>query len=178
VPRYAAFLRGINVGGHRVTTEELCSAFAELGFDGAATFRASGNVVFDADGARPDALAAVIEEGLGRSLGYAVPAFVRTAAQVRALATAQPFDPELVESGGKLQVVLLRAKPRPAALEKVLAMATDEDRLASEGAELLWLPSGGLMESQLDLDALAGVVGPTTVRTKGTIEQMAAKFFV
>jgi phage replication-related protein YjqB (UPF0714/DUF867 family) len=31
--RYAAFLRGINVGGRRVKADALCAPFAELGFD-------------------------------------------------------------------------------------------------------------------------------------------------
>ena len=52
VASYAAFLRGMNVGGHRVTNEELRARFAAMGFSGVATFRASGNVVF-AGGAEP-----------------------------------------------------------------------------------------------------------------------------
>jgi len=88
------------------------------------------------------------------------------------------FDPELVESSsGKLQVILLGSAPKPAAAKQLLAMATEDDRLALEGAELHWLPSGGLMDSGLDLDAVAELAGPTTVRTKGTMEQIAAKFF-
>ena len=43
--RYAAFLRGMNVGGHRLSNDELRSHFAALGFAEVATFRASGNGV-------------------------------------------------------------------------------------------------------------------------------------
>ena len=47
--RYAAFLRAVNVGrNHRVTSTELCEIFEEAGADEVATFRTSGNVVFEA----------------------------------------------------------------------------------------------------------------------------------
>ena len=49
--RYAAFLRGMNVGGHRLTNEQLRAHFHTLGFAEVETFRASGNVVFAHEGA-------------------------------------------------------------------------------------------------------------------------------
>jgi uncharacterized protein (DUF1697 family) len=179
MPRYAAFLRGINVGGHRVRSDELRSCFAEVGFDEIATFRASGNVIFSAnDAEHPDEVGERIEQALARSLGYEVRAFVRSAAEVKAIAGYEPFDSGLIErSRGKLQVVLLPAKPNPQAVREVLALATDEDRLAIQGRELYWLPSGRLMESALDLDAIGALLGATTMRTKSTIDQIAAKYF-
>jgi uncharacterized protein (DUF1697 family) len=178
VPRYAAFLRGINVGGHRITGEELCAAIAEAGLGGATTFRASGNVVVEADRGRPAEIASRIEAGLERSLGYAVPTFVRTASEVRAMAAHEPFDPALVAgSDGKLQVILLARAPSAAKARELLAMGTDQDRLTLEAKELYWLPSGGLRDSDLDQDAITALMGPITVRTKGTVEQIAAKFF-
>ena len=42
MPRYVALLRGINVGGHRVKMDHLRSLFGDMGFDGVATFIASG----------------------------------------------------------------------------------------------------------------------------------------
>ena len=44
--RSVAFLRGINVGGHRVTKEQLVAPFAGLGCGDLDTFLASGNVLF------------------------------------------------------------------------------------------------------------------------------------
>ena len=54
-------------------------------------------------------------------------------------------------------------------------MAGEEDRLALRGSELYWLPSGGMRDSGLDLRALEAGLGPWTMRTKGTIEQIAAR---
>ena len=56
-------------------------------------------------------------------------------------------------------------------------MADEHDLLAFGERELYWLPSGGILETALDIPAIESAVGPTTRRTKGTIEQMAAKHF-
>lgn len=179
--RYVAFLRGINVGGRRATSEQLCSCLVEIGFDDVATFRASGNVIFSADdggGEREDQLAARLEEAMLGSLGYEVPVFLRSASEIQAIAGYEPFPAETVRaSSGKLQVLLVAAKPQPRARRDVLALATDDDRLDLRGRELYWLPSGGMMDSALDLNAIGAILGPGTMRTKGTIEQIATKYF-
>jgi uncharacterized protein (DUF1697 family) len=59
----------------------------------------------------------------------------------------------------------------------VLALSTDDDRLAIHGRELYWLPSGGISESELDLNAIGATLGLTTMRTRGTIDKIAAKHF-
>src|SRR5580700_4419145 len=108
--RYVAFLRGMNVGGHRLANDELRAHFTTMGFAEVATFRASGNVVFTGKAQPLDELKQRIEAGLEKQLGYAVPTFVRTAAEVQAIAAATPFEPKQLEmSAGKLQVVLLGA---------------------------------------------------------------------
>ena len=48
--RYVAFVRGINVGGKTVKMAELKKMFESLGFSGVSTYKASGNVIFDAGG--------------------------------------------------------------------------------------------------------------------------------
>ena len=53
MPRYAAFLRGINVVGSRISNKELAAPFEAIGFEDVATFRASGNVIFSAAESRP-----------------------------------------------------------------------------------------------------------------------------
>jgi uncharacterized protein (DUF1697 family) len=179
VPQYAAFLRGINLGPHRrVSAAELRSAFEGMGFDEVGTFRSSGNVVFGGASGAVAKLKARVETGLAEATGFEVQVFLRTAAEVRAIAAHDPFASKLVAaSKGKLQVLILPGKPAPAAREEVLALATDDDRLAFGERELYWLPSGGISDSALDLAAIAKLLGPTTTRTKGTIDLLAAKHF-
>jgi uncharacterized protein (DUF1697 family) len=175
--RYVAFLRGMNLGGRRIKNEELRRHFEEMGFEEVATFRASGNVIFSAPGRQAEGKLAVrVEAELDERLGYDVPVFLRSIEEVAAIAARRPFDAKRVEkSKGKLQISLLKKKPSAAAKKKVLALASDEDLLAIEGRELYWLPSGGLLESDLDLRAIEALVGADTRRTMGTIEQIAAK---
>jgi uncharacterized protein (DUF1697 family) len=176
--RYVAFLRGMNLGGRRIKNDELRRHFEEIGFEEVATFRASGNVIFSAAGREAEGkLAERVEAELDERLGYEVPVFLRNIKEVAAIAARQPFDSKRVEeSKGKLQVSLLKKKPRAAAKKKVLAMAGEEDLLAIEGCELYWLPGGGLLESDLDLKAIEALLGTDTRRTMGTIEQIASKY--
>lgn len=171
-----AFLRGMNVGGHRITNAELAAAFAALGFDSVTTFRASGNVIFESGRRAEGELIAAIEEGLAEALGYAVPTFLRTSGELRAIADFEPFDLGCVAaSAGKLQVSLLSRRPTAEQREAILALASEEDPLVVAERELYWLPSGGLLESELDLDAVDSITGPSTRRTMRTIEGIAAK---
>jgi uncharacterized protein (DUF1697 family) len=177
VPRHVAFLRAINVGARRASREDLRASLEAAGFRDVATFRASGNLIFDADRESAAALTKRIDEALTESLDYEVHSFLRTAAQVRAIAAFDPFPPEAVEaSGGKLQVALLEKPPAKRVREQVLSMATDADPLAIHGRELYWLPSGGTMQTDLNLRAIDKLVGENTRRTKGMIEEIVAKF--
>jgi uncharacterized protein (DUF1697 family) len=175
--RYVAFLRGMNLGKRRIKNEELRAHFEAMGLKDVATFRASGNVIFAAPKREAETkLASRVEAELDERLGYDVPVFLRSAEEIVAVAAQEPFPAAKVKkSKGKLQVSLLKKKPSATAKKEVLALATDEDLLAIEGRELYWLPSGGLLESDLDLKAIEKLVGADTRRTMGTIEQIAVK---
>jgi uncharacterized protein (DUF1697 family) len=173
--RYAAFLRAVNLGrNRRVSGADLCAVFEGLGLEEVASFRTSGNVVFEA----PRDMSSQIEKALEDALGYDVGVFLRTAPELAEIVAYDPFKPAQVDaSKGKLQVSMLSKKPTAATRKKALALATEQDQLAFGKRELYWLPSGGTMESALDRKALDALLGPTTMRTKGTVEQLAAKFF-
>ena len=133
MPRYAAFLRGVNLGrNRRVSGAELCSLFEELGFEDVASFRSSGNVAFSA-GREPAARAD--RPGSRRASppasGFETAIFLRTRARCGRWPGSGPSRPAQVErSKGKLQVILLAAKPGARAKKEALALATDEDLLA------------------------------------------------
>jgi uncharacterized protein (DUF1697 family) len=176
--RYVAFLRGMNLGGRRIKNEELGREFERLGFTEVSCFRASGNVVFTAERGSEGDLTVRIEGGLADGLGYDVPVFLRDADELLGIAAHEPFEPSLVEgSKGKLQVALLPTKLSAKVGKEASSLSSEEDRLALEGRELYWLPSGGISESALDLKQLESILGPWTMRTKGTIKQIAAKHF-
>jgi uncharacterized protein (DUF1697 family) len=169
----------MNVGvHHRVTNDELRRILSVLGLGEVKTFRASGNVAFTTASEPLGELTRRLEASLARALGYAVPTFLRTAQEIRAIAAMQPFAPELVQaSAGKLQVSILPQPPSTPERKEILALAGDGDLLAFGERELYWLPSAGTQESALDLNAIERIIGPSTRRTKNMIEQMAAKHF-
>jgi uncharacterized protein (DUF1697 family) len=177
--RYAAFLRGVNLGGKRKTgSAELRSCFEAIGLEDVQTFRTSGNVVFDAPRESTAKLCERIEKALEEAFGFDVVVFLRTADQVSAIATHEPFPAKLVEaSDGKLQVALLAEKPSASVRKQVLAHATDEDRLDFGDLELYWLPSGMMRDAGLDLRAVEKLTGTWSMRTKGTLELLAEKYF-
>jgi uncharacterized protein (DUF1697 family) len=167
----------MNLGNRRIKNPELKAEFERLGLSEIATFRASGNVIFEAGKGAESTLQKRIEDGLADGLGYEVPVFLRGVAELAEIAVQQPFESKrLKASKGKLQVLLLAKKPAAKAGETALALATAEDLLALEGRQLYWLPSGGISESDLDLKAIDKALGRGTMRTMGTIEQIAAKY--
>ncbi|MEM7342265.1 MAG: DUF1697 domain-containing protein [Actinomycetota bacterium] len=179
--RSVAFLRSINVGGRRVTNDQLAAAFGDLGLDEVATFLASGNVLFaapqDHEASHQADLEARISTGLETALGFEVPVTIRSAAELRALDEAEPFTPEeLAASAGKIQVMLLFDEVDPS-----IQLAVDEvasavpDHVAFGPRALFWLPPAGMSESEIDLVAITRLVGQNTVRTANTIRRLVAK---
>ncbi len=166
----------MNLGGRRLKNPELCAAIASLGFADVQAFLASGNVVFSAvdSSAKTTKL---LEAGLLRELGYPVPVFVRTAPQVRAIASVDPFaDRPPPQGRGKPQVVFLGSRLSAAKAAKVQALASDHEWLALRSTEIIWYPHHGIAESTLDFAALEAVTGVTTVRTLNTVQRMVKKF--
>ncbi len=178
-PTHAAFLKGMNLGNRRLTNEELRGHFEAIGLTNVATFRASGNVVFSSPGRRSErALTELIEGELASLLGYPVATFVRTGKELEKIASAEPFDDATrARLHGKPQVMLLAAKPAAPIRRQVLAIAGEDDALSFGSCELFWLPAGGVSDSALDMKAIERALGPVTVRTMGTVEQIAARHF-
>ncbi len=181
VTKYAAFLRGMNVGGHRIRNADLCECFERLGFRSVSAFLASGNVVFESPATATTTTQAItrrINSGLGEQLGYEVPTFLRSATQVRTIATRDPFAAR--EGGtprGKQQIAFLGAVPSAAAIAAALRHSSDDDWLHIQGRELYWHPVGKLSESALDFKAIRRALGQMTVRTTNTVNRLASKYF-
>lgn len=88
---YIAFLRGINVGGHRVKMEHLRGLFSELGFAEVRNYIQTGNIFFETTENDRAVLTEKIERHLFSALGYQVPVFLRTIAEVERALQLNPF---------------------------------------------------------------------------------------
>jgi uncharacterized protein (DUF1697 family) len=87
--RYAAFLRGVNLGKRTVKSAELKAAFEALGFESVKTLLASGNVLFDAGAEK--SLKGRIEAGLKEQFGFDVPIVLRSVDDLKRMVKANPF---------------------------------------------------------------------------------------
>ncbi len=89
--KFIAFLRGINVGGHRVKMERLRELFSELGLTEVRSYIQTGNVFFETTEANRAVLTKEIEQHLFAALGYEVPIFLLTIAEVEHTLQLDPF---------------------------------------------------------------------------------------
>lgn len=176
--RYAAFLRGMNLGNRRIRNEELRDAFDALEeVDDPAPFLASGNVVFDSGHAAPAGLERMIEDHLREALGYEVDTFVRSLEHLRGVAEPPRF-PEAGRPGYKVHVLFLKEPGGAAAADRLRELAPDGDAFRVEARETFWLRHGGLSDvgiTPADLER-ALEAETSTMRTLNTVRRLVAKF--
>ena len=89
--RYAALLRGVNVGGKKLAMADLRGLLTDLGLDDVSTLLQSGNAVFATSGANPARLAAQIEAALADQLGLVSKVLLRNHDELAAVIEENPF---------------------------------------------------------------------------------------
>src|SRR5437868_4934049 len=90
--KYVAFLRGINVGGHKlISMKDLSRMFEAIGFEDVRTYIQSGNVIFGDASADAELVTERAERGLREALGYEVKVILRTMNEVEGLVERNPF---------------------------------------------------------------------------------------
>jgi len=177
--RYVAFLRAINVGGHTVKMEVLRQLFEMLGFSEVETFIASGNVVFETTTKNARSLEKTVEQQLREELGYEVATFIRTDAELAAIAKYQPFAPAQMEAATAFNIAFLADTLDAASQKNLLALKTDIDDFHVHGREVYWLCRKKQSESTFSNAVLEKTIGrPSTIRGVNTIQKMAAKYGV
>ncbi|MEW1778514.1 DUF1697 domain-containing protein [Streptomyces sp. NPDC086777] len=107
--RYAALLRGINVGGNKkLPMAELRTLMSGLGYDSVQTYLQSGQAVFTAAGGDADSLAAELAGAVEERFGFSVDVLVRDHAYLKAVEAACPF-PAAELAARQLHVTYLSA---------------------------------------------------------------------
>jgi uncharacterized protein (DUF1697 family) len=174
--RYIALLRAINVGGRTIKMETLRRHFEALGLTHVETFINSGNVIFETRAGKIGSLEKKIEAQLEEMMGYAVPTFVRTPAEMAAIAAYDPFPPTPPEGG--VYVAFVQAPPSAEIKARLAAMDTETDKFHAHNCEVHWWRAGRYSDSPLSssgrFEKLLGV--PTTVRNITTVRKLAEKY--
>ncbi len=178
MPKYVAFLRAINVGGHTVKMDHLRSLFEQLGFGNVETFIASGNVIFDSKSKNTKALEQKIEKHLKEELGYAVSTFIRSPEELDAITRYQPFAPRELNAGDhNLYVGFVATEPDAKAKQGLHSLANKVDDFHVNGREVYWLFRKKFSESEVSPALLAKTLGmPLTLRNITTVRRLATKY--
>lgn len=175
MPRYVAFLRAINVGGHTVAMAALRKHFEEAGCCDIETVIASGNVLFGSSSRSAAVLEKRIAAHLEARLGYPVATFLRTPQELASIASHRPFARSDSERPGFSLFVAFHGRAADAASRKrVLGLASDLDDLRIRGREIYWLCRGRSNDSKIYGGGLEKALGqPTTLRNVTTVRRIA-----
>lgn len=141
--RYAALLRGINVGGNKkVAMAELRQLLGDLGYADASTYLQSGNAVFTGPAGRVPELRSTLEAAVRDRFGLAVTVLIRTGPELAAVIGRSPL-PGPPENPSRFFVAFLSAEPAPGGLAEITALPLGADRIWVSGTEaFLWCPNG------------------------------------
>lgn len=185
---YIAFLRGINVGGHRIKMPALQQMFVDLKFKDVSTFIASGNVVFSTRTDDPSALEDRIEKHLLKQLGYEVPTFLRTFAELReALNQCDDFSERAQHSmslnqtdgssNATMMVGFVKQPISKSNSQKLKDFETETDAIQGMGREIYWLCNGRISDSKVPWPKLNKLLAiESTFRNATTLNKLAAQY--
>jgi uncharacterized protein (DUF1697 family) len=173
--RRVALLRAVNVGGRKLPMAELRALCEKLGWSDVATYVQSGNVVFSAAGNSAE-LEEALEAAIAGRFGFEAPAFVRTSAEWKSYASANPFPREAAETPNRLLLYVPKKPPAREAESAIQGRAADREVVKRSG-EALWIhyPDGSgrskLTPSLID-KAIGSPATSRNYRTVVTLQEM------
>jgi uncharacterized protein (DUF1697 family) len=147
--RWAALLRGINVGGKNLLPmKELVAMFAAAGASDIESYIQSGNVVFSAGAAVAAKIPDVVGKKIEKRFGFAAPIVVRSADELAAIAHGNPF---LAPDGdfAILAVMFLAEKPSARAIAALDPGRSPPDEFVVRGREIFVRCPNGFARTKL-----------------------------
>ena len=147
--KYAAFLRGINVGGNNmIKMERLREIVAALGFENVRTYVNSGNVVFEARKTPDKKLASSIHDAVKKHLGMDISVMVRSIDEIKEIVKNNPYDGQF-ENDKELHIFFLNEPLSPEHRELLLANNSDTELITLDERTIYYLPRAGILEGVL-----------------------------
>lgn len=174
--RWAAMLRGINLGKRQLKSAELKAVVEGLGFGNVKTILASGNVVFDADEARAEVLERDLHAALEKATGLKSEVFVRDGDALDAIVAANPFPDAARERPSYLVVTFHRDPVDKAAIARLAESYEGPERMVAIGRELFTdFPDGQGRSNLIPAMAKAKLSQANTGRNWNTVLKLQAE---
>lgn len=161
--RYIALLRGINVGGVVLPMTELRTICESAGLKNVRTYIQSGNVLFNSAKAEHD-LVSLLEARLEAHKARQIPVMIRTAEELEATLTANPFSHA---PPARVGVLFLAVAPPQDSLKDVVIPGREE--LVTGTRELFIHYPDGMGRSKLKLPK---AFGAGTMRNMNTVAKL------
>jgi len=148
--KYAALLRGINLGGNnRLPMKDLAAMFTTAGCGDVATYIQSGNVVFSAPSPVTQRIPSVIAAQIEKKFKFKIPVVVRSHAELAVVARSNPFlTPE--QEIERLMVMFLATSPTPSAVASLDPARSPPDEFAVRGREIFMRCPNGFAKTKLN----------------------------
>lgn len=120
---YVAFLRGINVGGHRkIRMQDLKLSLTKIGLNDVETYIQSGNIVFKTLGDQADNLSKEIEASIEKDFGFDVKVIVKNGVQLKEIISNNPYLSNESADINKCYLTLLSDIPKKEQAELLNAL--------------------------------------------------------
>jgi uncharacterized protein (DUF1697 family) len=173
---YVALLRAVNVGGRsQVAMSDLRRLLTDLRFDDVQSLLQSGNLVFKAAAGPGTQLEAKLQTEMKKRLGLETAVFVRTAKEMDAVITGNPFPAEAKGDPSHLVVLFLKDAPKADAVEALRAGIKGPERVQAKGRHAYMVYPAGIGRSRVTnamIETKLGIQG--TGRNWNTVLKLAA----
>jgi uncharacterized protein (DUF1697 family) len=142
--KYAAFLRGVNVGGVNLKMAEVAAALTDAGFANVRTILASGNVLLESS-AGVAAVRKKAEATLRERFGYDAWVLAYDIDTLQKVVDAYPFEREV--EGYQSYVTFVADK---AVLDELTALAGQGETISRGDGVVYWqVPKGATLDSTI-----------------------------
>ena len=167
--KYAAFLRGINVGGkNKIKMETLREVCAAFGFENIKTYINSGNIVFETGKTDDRKLAAKIE----KEFGLKIKTMVRARAEIEEIVKNNPFVGQF-ENDKDLHVFFLDEELSKEKRELLLSNNRETEMFAVRSREIYCLLRVSVLDSLMGKDYIGKKLKVTaTARNWRTVNKV------
>ena len=172
---YIALLRGVNVGGRgKVAMTELKVLLADLGFENPRTLLQSGNAVFGAARAMPEALETKLHKAIAERFEVNTELFVWTPQDWDALIAANPFPAEAKTDPARLLAWVTKDAPSAKAVQALRDANPGRETMQAKGRVLYIHFPDGQGESKLPSLIDRHMPGRGTGRNWNTVLKLQA----